>query len=108
MLEDRFSLEGILPDRPEIWSAYPYKQDPIVFHANMLLQERFKLVDLTWTLGSTLFRTENVQSCSASHTAVEMLAHSFLDWYSALPETLRGSRDMPAPLYELQYVCFVP
>lgn len=98
---------SFLPNLPEIWRVWtgePFLRTITYFRPNSLMRERCQLIRLTADAVNLLFTTVDGTSCPASKKDIKGVMTRLENWYSLLPDDLQFKKDLPAPVYELQYV----
>ncbi|KAK0254365.1 hypothetical protein LTS16_014100 [Friedmanniomyces endolithicus] len=91
-----------LPDTEYPWSGKPFSQVYIRYRGNALFRERSALTWLTAEVDELLFSSERHASVTVLMQLAEAWDARASEWYRDLPEDLKYSKDLPAPLFELQ------
>ncbi|KAK0258674.1 hypothetical protein LTS09_006454 [Friedmanniomyces endolithicus] len=106
-IDPRLRRTPHLPDTEYPWSGKPFSQVYIRYRGNALFHARCALTWLTSEVDELLFSNER----HASMTVLMQLAEAWdaraSEWYRDLPEDLKYSKDLPAPVFELHanYYC---
>ncbi|KAK1815916.1 hypothetical protein LTR12_009701 [Friedmanniomyces endolithicus] len=106
-IDPRLRRTPHLPDTEYPWSGKPFSQVYIRYRGNSLFHARCALTWLTSEVDELLFSNER----HASMTVLMQLAEAWdaraSEWYRDLPEDLKYSKDLPAPVFELHanYYC---
>jgi hypothetical protein len=91
----------MLPNYSEswrLWTGEPFMCTNAYFRPNALMRERCQLVRLTAEVVNLVFSPAGHVDDEAAKALMERMGH----WYSMLPLDLQFSKDLPAPVYELQ------
>lgn len=99
---------GILPNLADVdftWSGKPYTSTTVRFRRNALFRETCALVRLESRVNELLFSETRTRYEEDFPAIVKGLMGQLLLWNDMLPSDLQHYRNLPAPLYELQYVC---
>lgn len=93
-----------MPDAIYTWHAKPFIPVSLQYRGNVLLRERCVINRLTVELGDFLFSNSKTSAPDVTQLqkAAVDLATRLENWIDLLPADLAYSKDLAAPMFELQ------
>lgn len=87
--------------------GYPLYLETVPHNPNLLVRERWKLIEFTSELINLLFGTKCFEADKRNlYLEAVALSAKVRQWYDGMPSELRYSTSMPTSVYELQCVSY--